>query len=179
MVALAFAFFAAGCSTGITPIAQTNARIKENAAVFAKMNSEQQGKIRGGMIEVGDTPEAVYMALGKPKNVVASADGQKFMWRYLEYSNSANASKLTLVNPNSSRRYKMAMTSANTPYHGSPGGAGAPESFGFGAGSLSTVTELPDLDATTVYVFFYQGKVMGIKTDRADSQPLEYFVNHG
>lgn len=168
IVAVSLVLVVVGCSTGVTPMAQTNARIKEKAAAFATLTEAQKNNIRGGAIEVGDSPDAVYMALGRPTNIVTSADGQKAMWRYLEYTNMSPTSKLSLTNMNTSRRYKMAMTAPQAP--GPSTGAGAPEKFGFGAGSLSTMTELPDLQSTTVYVFFYQNKVLGIKTDRPDLQ---------
>jgi hypothetical protein len=70
----------AGCST-------INSRIKENAAVFDSLPADVQEKISQGIVEVGYTPDIVYIAMGNPheKRSSRSADRNKSTWIYNVY----------------------------------------------------------------------------------------------
>jgi hypothetical protein len=70
----------AGCST-------INSRIKENAAVFDSLPADVQEKISQGIVEVGYTPDMVYIAMGNPheKRNSRSADRNKATWIYNVY----------------------------------------------------------------------------------------------
>ncbi|MBS0663936.1 MAG: hypothetical protein JSR48_11785 [Verrucomicrobia bacterium] len=50
----------AGCST-------IESRIKEKAPAFAALDATTQAKIQRGVVELGYTPDMVYMALGAPE----------------------------------------------------------------------------------------------------------------
>ncbi len=52
----------AACST-------VNSRIREKAAVFDQLSPADQARIRQGVINLGFTPDMVYMALGNPTEV--------------------------------------------------------------------------------------------------------------
>ncbi|HEU5081626.1 MAG TPA: hypothetical protein VFT72_20605 [Opitutaceae bacterium] len=66
-----------GCST-------PDSRIKDHQAAFAALSPEDQGRIRGGKIDVGYTPEMVLMALGDPdrKYTRTTAKGTAEVWAY-------------------------------------------------------------------------------------------------
>ena len=69
----------AGC--GFNPIAR---RIEEKSAAYARLGSDQQTKIRQGVIEVGFTADMVYMALGHPAKTTLrpTPDGPVGIWIY-------------------------------------------------------------------------------------------------
>jgi len=58
MIGLALVLLA-GCST-------INSRIKDNAAYFDSLPLESQERIRKGIVEVGDTADMVFIAMGAP-----------------------------------------------------------------------------------------------------------------
>ncbi|TVR49316.1 MAG: hypothetical protein EA425_12640 [Puniceicoccaceae bacterium] len=67
-----------GCSTVET-------RIQQNADFFASLDPEDQVKIENGQIDLGFTPDMVYLAYGRPdrKKVEVTAEGEKEVWIYL------------------------------------------------------------------------------------------------
>lgn len=71
---------ATGCST-------IDSRIKEKTKVFATFDSTTQEKLRKGLVEIGYTPEQVYIALGKPdrKRERLTAKSQELIWTYQSY----------------------------------------------------------------------------------------------
>lgn len=76
----ALALLAAGCST-------VNSRIKEHERFFASLSPEAQAKLRARTVELGYTPEMVYIALGRPdtKSEKITAKGNEQTWIYLAY----------------------------------------------------------------------------------------------
>ncbi len=75
---LLFAF--AGCST-------FQSRAKQKAAVFNTLDAATQARLESGEIRVGDTMDAVYIALGFPdeKRVQTTAKEQNAVWIYNRY----------------------------------------------------------------------------------------------
>jgi hypothetical protein len=71
----------AGCST-------TASRIRERQAVFDSYPEPIQHNLRRGIIEVGYTPEMVFIALGEPdrKVEVATEDGVSQVWTWWKSS---------------------------------------------------------------------------------------------
>lgn len=67
----------AGCST-------FNDRAKEKAAVFSRLDAATQENLRQGIVEVGYTPDMVYIALGDPDATRerVTADGKEETWIY-------------------------------------------------------------------------------------------------
>lgn len=63
----------------------TATRIQEKSAVYNELAPDLQRAVATGRIAPGFTREMVYMALGKPSLVVASADGHQVAWTYVEY----------------------------------------------------------------------------------------------
>ncbi|HUG12551.1 MAG TPA: hypothetical protein VMM36_16150 [Opitutaceae bacterium] len=76
LAGLAFVLLA-GCST-------INSRIKANPAVFDALPLETQEKVRKGIVEVGYSPDMVYIAMGRPseKRSSRSATLEKETWIY-------------------------------------------------------------------------------------------------
>ena len=70
-----------GCST-------PESRVKDNEALFKTLSPEDQGKIRGGHIDIGFTPEMVTMALGDPdrRYTRTTAQGVDQVWAYKDRS---------------------------------------------------------------------------------------------
>jgi hypothetical protein len=62
-------------------------RSQEKAPTFASLTPEQRDKLRHGVIEIGDTPDMVYIALGHPdeKRETSTAGGRETVWVYNSY----------------------------------------------------------------------------------------------
>ena len=75
-----FVSLLAGCDT-------FEHRSKEKAPVFASLTPEQREKLKHGTIEIGNTPDMVFIALGAPdeKLDTITADGLETVWVYYSY----------------------------------------------------------------------------------------------
>ncbi|MBI5382565.1 MAG: hypothetical protein HZA31_11750 [Opitutae bacterium] len=78
--AILAALLLAGCST-------VESRIKEHPAVFAALDAPTQQKIRQQIVELGYTPEMVYLALGAPSEKLQKTTewGVEDVWIYNRY----------------------------------------------------------------------------------------------
>lgn len=76
----ALLLFLAGCST-------VDSRIKEKSGVFDALDPATQEQLRQGMVEVGNTTDMVYIALGRPdvKREIVTAGGRDEIWIYSTY----------------------------------------------------------------------------------------------
>lgn len=70
----------AGCDT-------FDRRSQERASTFSTLAPEEREKLRRGIIEIGNTPDMVYIALGKPdeSRETATAEGREVVWIYNSY----------------------------------------------------------------------------------------------
>ena len=77
LLGLAAVFALTGCST-------YHSRAKEKAAVFAALDPATQARLEARDIRVGDTPDMVYIALGKPteKKEKLTGSGTSGIWIY-------------------------------------------------------------------------------------------------
>jgi hypothetical protein len=77
-----------GCST-------VQSRIEEKSAVFNSLTPEEQARLRQGVINVGDTSDMVYIAMGKPDDVRerTSASGIETTWVYKAYYHEYEGSR--------------------------------------------------------------------------------------
>lgn len=75
----------AGCST-------FEKRADEKSAVFASLDSDAQEKLSQGIVELGYTPDMVYIALGSPdtKSERTTATGTELTWVYRSYYSEYN-----------------------------------------------------------------------------------------
>ena len=62
-------------------------RSQEKASTFAALAPEEREKLRRGVIEIGNTPDMVYIALGRPdeQRDTTTADGRETVWVYNSY----------------------------------------------------------------------------------------------
>ena len=62
-------------------------RIKDNPQVFAELDTATQAKVKQGIIDLGFTEDAVYLALGAPdqKRESRRATGSQTVWIYNTY----------------------------------------------------------------------------------------------
>jgi hypothetical protein len=95
----------AGCNS-------VDSRIRKNEATFRALDPETQDKLRAGKVEVGYTPDMVFIALGKPttKTERSTKDGQTMVWTYTststEYAGKAltHTRRVVVVDPRTGRR---------------------------------------------------------------------------
>ena len=71
------AFAVGGCNT-------FERRAKEKTAVFAALDAPTQARLKDGHLQLGDTADMVYIALGEPdeKRDQVTADGSAIVWIY-------------------------------------------------------------------------------------------------
>lgn len=70
----------AGCDT-------FDRRAQQKSATFESLAPEQREKLKRGVIEIGNTPDMVYIALGRPdeQRESATAAGRETVWIYNSY----------------------------------------------------------------------------------------------
>jgi hypothetical protein len=70
----------AGCNT-------FNSRARQMSVVYDQLSPSDQQRLQRGAINVGDTPEMVYIALGNPdeRRDRVTADGSQTTWIYKTY----------------------------------------------------------------------------------------------
>ncbi|AOS43749.1 hypothetical protein Verru16b_00804 [Lacunisphaera limnophila] len=81
--------FLAGCQS-------VESRIKEKPEVYAGLDLETQDKIQQGIIDIGFTPDMVYLALGEPsqKRETKTENGRTQTWIYNTYYNRYDGSQM-------------------------------------------------------------------------------------
>lgn len=74
---------AAGCAT-------PESRIRKHPDMFAAFPTNVQASVRSGIVNVGYTPDMVYIALGRPAQVIerATETGRLEIWVYTDISYS-------------------------------------------------------------------------------------------
>ncbi len=89
IAAVAVVMLLAGCNT-------FEKRAEEKSAVFQSLDSETQDRLQKGTINVGDTPDMVYIALGVPdsKKQRLTNDGRELIWIYKTYYQDYQGSQL-------------------------------------------------------------------------------------
>jgi hypothetical protein len=99
------AVLVAGCDT-------FERRAHQRADTYATLSPEAREKLKKGVIEVGDTTDMVYIALGEPNEKRETAKGQthREIWiynsYYRDYAGTANTGyRRTLVFDPKSKRY--------------------------------------------------------------------------
>ncbi len=77
---LLLAVLLGGCST-------FERRSQEKAATFESLSPEEREKLKRGVIEIGNNPDMVYIALGRPDQTRerATAEGRETIWTYNSY----------------------------------------------------------------------------------------------
>ena len=80
--ATALACVLSGCMTAAE---LRQERINNNPALFTQLDAATQSRISQGLISIGDTPSAVWLALGDPNGRTSdtTAAGTVEVWQYL------------------------------------------------------------------------------------------------
>jgi hypothetical protein len=80
LAVLAVLLVAVGCAT-------PERRIGQHGELFASFSPEVQAKIRQGIVQLGYTPDMVYLAAGPPRHTQERIDesGTTLVWRYTAY----------------------------------------------------------------------------------------------
>lgn len=150
---------AAGCDEG------TEARIRERREVFEKLGRDVQKRVIDGIIEVGDSADVVYMAIGAPARMKAkqTSRGRAEMWVYQHAIPTNGVARMMINNPNS-RVYVTSMSSPNGPISTVPGRHSGPANSTFsGGGDLIPTLDAPEVEVNTLYVFLLADRVVEIK----------------
>lgn len=91
-----------GCST-------VNTRIKEHSATFASLDATVQARLRLGRVDIGDTLDMAYIALGRPEARI-TRNGHT-IWIYQNYFQElagtafVGYNRVVLVDPATKRTY--------------------------------------------------------------------------
>ncbi len=143
-----------GCETG------RSARIQEKSSVYALFSDDLKARVNQGSIDLSDSTDAAYIALGKPSVVsTRSSDmGEITVWTYKRFViGEEMSSRIDYSQPG--QRY------AGTPAKG----------VRFGTSSLSTAPERGGQQGTieagavetvTLHVDILDNKVVGLRVDR-------------
>ena len=144
----------AGCDEG------TEGRIREKREVFAKLGAAVQHRVVDGIIEVGDSADVVYMAIGAPARMKSkqTSQGRAEMWVY-QHAVSANGVARMMINNPNSRVYVTSLSSPNSPGAVMPGRRSGP----LPGGDLIPTLDAPEVEVNTLYVFFLGDRVVEIK----------------
>jgi hypothetical protein len=80
ILAAVVASLVAGCNT-------FSSRARQMSGVYDQLPASEQQRLQRGAINVGDTPEMVYIALGNPdeRRDILTADGTQTVWSYKSY----------------------------------------------------------------------------------------------
>ena len=72
---------------GLTGCSTFEKRAEQKSEVYARLDAETQGKLKQGLVEIGYSPDMVYIALGTPdqRNETVTAKGRKEIWIYNSY----------------------------------------------------------------------------------------------
>ncbi len=108
------AFLAAAVLLGATGCNTFEKRAQEKSATYAALDEPTRDKLKRGEIEIGNTPEMVYIALGAPDRKVStrSADRDDETWiynsYYREYAGAAHLGyERTLLYNRRTKRYHV------------------------------------------------------------------------
>lgn len=145
-----------GCESG------RSARIQEKSAAYAMFSDELKGRIAQGNIGIGDSADAVYIALGKPSSTSTrpSDKGEVTVWTYKNFVvGEEMSSKISYSQPN--QRYQ------GTPMKSGAGGRTGPSIVGTGAsqGGPQGMIEAT-AETITLHIDLLDNKVIGLRTDR-------------
>lgn len=72
---------------GLVGCSSFDRRAKAKAEVFEALDLATQERLRAGQIELGDYPDMVFIALGRPdeKRESLTAEGRELIWIYFTY----------------------------------------------------------------------------------------------
>jgi hypothetical protein len=82
-----FFIFTIACLSLLTGCSTFAKRAEEKAVVFNALSPDAQQRLKDGQIQIGDSPDMVYIAFGNPdyKTRRVDADKQSEIWSYTGY----------------------------------------------------------------------------------------------
>lgn len=141
----------AGCETTGGAVER---RIAEKPTLFASLEPWHQRDVRSGVVNVDDTPDIVYLAVGQPTRTIASADGRDVFWIYKNYyPETAVSMPSAHLRTEGGANYTPRVVSANAPRNGD-----SLSKTGI-RGTAQVSLDIPDIPPDTLYVVFRDGKV--------------------
>lgn len=153
---LAFAALTfSGCETGRT------ARIQEKSSVYALFSDDLKARVNQGSIDVGDSTDATYIALGKPSVVSTrpSDVGEVTIWTYKRFViGEEMSSRIGYSQPG--QRY------AGTPATSGPLGSKSSLDTSPTRGGQQGSIEAAAVETVTLHVDILDNKVVGLRVDR-------------
>ena len=101
LVASLLGILLAGCQS------PRSARIQEKSALYSTFDANTQKRIADGIVAIGDSADAVYMALGKPSSIQVreASAGRLETWSYRNFVLSSEMAAV-LSNENPGSRYQ-------------------------------------------------------------------------
>ena len=138
-----------------------DSRIGEKRELFTSLPPEVQKIIKDGMVDVGFTPDMVYLSLGKPNHTQSgeAVQGRMTTWTYKNIVLSDTVAMKLGLNTPGTRYQPGTMVSPNAP--------GGP-SIGSTRNSSpqSTVSDIADAKVGTLFVEFLNEKVFSLRMER-------------
>lgn len=157
---LAFAALAfSGCETS-----GLSARIQEKSAAYATFSDELKARVGQGDVSLGDSADAVYIALGKPSSIGTrpSEKGEIQVWTYTKFVIGQElATKVQYAQPG--QRF------VGTPMSGSGGrlgGGSSGMSTAPSRGNMQASIEAGELETVTLHVDILDNKVAALRVDK-------------
>jgi len=153
------------------PASTVEGRIQEKSAVFAALPAEKQKKLREGVVEIGDTANMVYVALGRPDQAAVTADGTIGIWTYERYfpSEAVSPGPLYAIRPHPRARNPILEPPSGPgmrdgTFHDSPA-IGAPGTPPRAGGPFGTEWATSNYQPVTLHVSFKGGHVFQLTTN--------------
>lgn len=152
LLASSFALYFAGCQS---PRAS---RIQEKSALYGTLDATTQKRLAEGIVDVGDSADAVYIALGRPSSIQTreTTDGTVETWTYRNYVVGTEMAAV-LSNNNPGSRYQGNIESPANPRHG-------PSISGTGRyGPDLSLSNVAGAATATLQIDLHQGKVTALR----------------
>jgi hypothetical protein len=151
----ALAFALAGCQSGF------QARQQEKSAAFSAANASTQARLQKGIINVSDSADFVYIALGKPSSQTSreTPQGKVDTWVYRNFVFGPDM-VVKLSNNNPGVRYQNHIYSPNMNRDG-PSLSSTKQ-----AGPRASLDSMGGSAVGTLYVDFIDNAVVGLHSDQ-------------
>ena len=158
LLPLAVLFFS-GCESG------PSARIQEKSAAYATFSDDLKARVQKGDISLGDSSDAVYIALGKPSSTGTrpSDQGEVQVWTYTRFVVGQDlATKITYAQP--------AQRIVGTPMGGGAGARRGGGNSGMSTsptrGGMQSTIDAGEVETVTLHVDLLHDKVIALRVDK-------------
>lgn len=156
---LAFSALAfTGCESGLS------ARIQEKSAAYATFSDDLKARINQGSVDLGDSADAAYIALGKPSSVSthATEKGEVQTWTYKRFVIGQElATKVIHHQPGQ----RFTGTPAAGPA-GRMGSGGSGTSTSPTRGNPQVMVDAGEVETVTLHVDIQNDKVVALRVEQ-------------